>query len=48
MNGDSEETCLDCLGAGYYHDCGEDTCPCANPETQDIYLCETCKGEGYL
>jgi len=34
---------LDCED-GYYHDCGEDTCCCANPMPNTP--CPTCKGEG--
>jgi hypothetical protein len=40
--------CHACGGAGYVlADCFEDTCPCADPETQhDLVACETCHGAG--
>jgi hypothetical protein len=34
---------LDCDG-GYYHDCGEDCCCCADP--QPNVPCRTCDGNG--
>ncbi len=37
--------CWDCGGEGYsYHDCGEDTCCCLNPEPN--VQCDTCNGKG--
>jgi hypothetical protein len=42
------ETCGACDGEGYYHDCGEDTCCCLNPEEDDCFPCEECGGTGYL
>ncbi len=30
---EGEEDCLHCGGSGFtHHDCGEDTCPCLEPE----------------
>lgn len=38
------EDCWDCGGEGYsYHDCGEDTCCCLDP--QPNVVCDTCNGE---
>ncbi len=35
--------CEECGGDGYvYHDCGEDTCCCLNPE--DNVPCDLCRG----
>lgn len=45
---DALEACFACGGEGEYHDCGEDTCCCADPETQDMYPCEECGGTGRL
>ena len=37
--------CWDCGGECYsYHDCGEDTCCCLNPEPNVV--CDTCNGKG--
>lgn len=47
LDGDGEP-CYACGGEGEYHDCGEDTCCCADPETQDMYDCEECNGTGRL
>jgi hypothetical protein len=38
------ECCWHCGGAGGFHDCGEDCCPCADPELNET--CEECHGEG--
>ncbi len=45
---DEDEECYDCGGEGYLlGDCGEDSCYCANPETQHPQvLCLTCRGMG--
>ncbi len=40
------EECWECAGVGWVHDCGEDTCCCADPDEQDVYECEACDGEG--
>lgn len=40
------ETCWRCQGFGSWHDCGEDTCSCLDPE--DDTFCEICHGEGTL
>jgi hypothetical protein len=45
---DEEQVCWTCHGDGFYHDCGEDTCCCANPDEDDIYTCEECGGTGYV
>lgn len=38
-------SCWQCLGAGGFHDCGEDCCPCLDKEeiTED---CDECNGKG--
>lgn len=36
---------IDCED-GFYHDCGEDCCPCLNPEPNTP--CEECHGRGYF
>jgi hypothetical protein len=43
-----DDTCQRCGGAGGYHDCGEDTCCCADPEdvNDDWITCEDCGGSG--
>jgi hypothetical protein len=39
------QDCHDCGGEGYsHHDCGEDSCCCADPE--DNVACGTCQGKG--
>ena len=40
------ETCFECGGDGYVHDCGEDICFCLNPEPN--VKCSQCLGKGYL
>ena len=42
------EPCWACDGEGFYHDCGEDTCCCANPEEDDLWPCDECDGTGYV
>jgi len=42
------EECWDCGGVGFYHDCGEDTCCCADPDEQDMVPCRTCGGTGWI
>ena len=38
-------SCWQCLGEGGWHECGEDTCCCLDPD--DITdICEECDGEG--
>jgi len=37
------QECPDCEEGFSYHDCGEDTCCCKNPEPNVV--CETCSGE---
>ena len=38
--------CYQCNGEGGYHDCGEDCCPCADPEGDLNVDCDVCQGEG--
>lgn len=38
--------CWACWGEGDYHDCGEDSCCCAEPEIDEMWPCEECQGEG--
>ena len=45
---DERECCWACHGEGYYHDCGDDTCCCLDPEVDDVYTCEECGGTGEL
>lgn len=40
------ETCWHCGGAGGFHDCGEDCCPCLEPELDLNETCPECEGEG--
>jgi hypothetical protein len=40
------EACWHCHGAGGWHDCGDDCCPCLEPEITDE--CPECDGEGWL
>lgn len=42
------EPCDYCDGEGVIHDCGEDTCCCANPDEDDLYPCPECGGNGAL
>ena len=37
--------CEQCEDGYSYHECGEDTCSCLNPEPNVI--CDTCGGKGY-
>jgi hypothetical protein len=41
-----DEVCGDCGGDGYVlNDCFEDTCCCADPESEHgLSVCPTCKG----
>ena len=41
-------TCQGCGGLGEYHDCGEDTCCCLNPEASDMWECHECEGHGVV
>ncbi len=40
------ESCWHCHGAGGWHDCGEDCCPCARPEINET--CPECDGTGWI
>jgi len=46
--GEDREECWACGGEGYYHDCGEDTCCCADPESDELVPCQECHGRGRL
>ena len=42
-----EDSCPDCDGEGGYHDCGDDTCCCADPWDEDGWIvCDHCGGTG--
>ena len=48
---DEPECCWSCHGEGGFHDCGEDTCCCADPEdveSDDWCWCDECGGSGYI
>ena len=48
---DDDNTCQRCGGDGGYHDCGDDTCCCADPldeDSDDWLTCEECGGSGYV
>jgi hypothetical protein len=45
-DGIDDEWCQRCGGDGFIHDCGEDTCCCANPDEDDCYPCPDCGGTG--
>ena len=45
---DGAEVCDDCSGYGYYHDCGEDTCCCLDPDEDDLFVCDSCGGSGFV
>ena len=38
--------CWNCGGTGGFHDCGEDTCCCRDPQPNKT--CEICHGTGAL
>lgn len=40
------ETCWQCGGDGGFHDCGEDSCCCRNPDINR--LCDICDGHGLV
>ena len=46
-DGNGSTTCWDCGGSGGFHDCGDDSCPCADPE-EPTDTCQTCEGKGWL
>jgi hypothetical protein len=51
MTFDDDDTCDRCDGQGGYHDCGEDTCCCADPDdaySEDWIDCEDCDGTGVI
>lgn len=45
-DGRRPETCWHCHGDGGFHECGDDTCACANPELNEV--CDECGGSGRL
>lgn len=40
------EVCWHCLGAGGFHDCGEDCCCCLDPDDDLNEGCPECGGHG--
>lgn len=42
---DEWEGCWACDGEGGYHDCGEDSCCCLDPDEANV-LCRECGGSG--
>lgn len=48
FDGEPHDECPECYGEGLVHDCGEDTCCCADPTEQDMVMCPECDGWGYL
>jgi len=44
---DDDETCWNCHGEGGWHECGEDTCCCIDPEEITEY-CPECDGTGRI
>ncbi len=46
-NGDLTDygTCLVCGGTGGFHDCGEDSCCCEDPDEITV-TCRACNGSG--
>ena len=43
---DGWHECPVCEGEGSIHNCGEDCCPCLDPDTQDRVTCQRCNGKG--
>lgn len=46
---DDFEGCWRCHGDGGWHDCGEDSCCCLDPDdstSEDWIVCPKCKGRG--
>lgn len=41
------ETCWSCHGSGGFHNCGEDTCCCIDPD-EITEFCNICHGDGML
>ena len=39
------ETCVNCGGSGGFHDCGDDSCCCLDPD-EITETCEECHGSG--
>ena len=40
-------TCWQCFGSAGWHDCGEDTCSCLDPE-EILVDCDICGGSGEI
>lgn len=40
------ENCWSCAGDGGFHDCGDDCCPCLEPEMDLNEPCDICHGRG--
>lgn len=45
---EEEDSCWYCLGDGYYHDCGDDTCCCLEPDFCCQIPCPECNPEGEI
>lgn len=45
-DGNGRIDCWDCGGEGGFHDCGEDSCCCLDPELNEE--CATCEGNGVI
>jgi hypothetical protein len=47
---DEDDACPECDGEGGYHDCGEDTCCCADTGEDDDgwEVCDGCDGSGHV
>ena len=50
LTDDDDDCCWRCHGEGGWHDCGEDCCPCADPEAFDEnwIWCPECNGRSAL
>jgi hypothetical protein len=44
---EEQQSCWNCMGAGGFHDCFDDTCVCADPD-ELTETCEECEGSGEL
>jgi len=47
-DGNGSVPCWNGCDEGYFHDCGEDTCCCLDPEADDLVPCEVCHGHGEI
>lgn len=46
-DGNGTIPCWECGGVGGYHNCGEDTCSCAD-DGELTQECVTCEGRGFI